>query len=97
MTSSAVEAVEPFRGNPHEPNARPFRGGCEILPAGVVPRLVEIDLQNTLRVGTQPREDRVKPEHHPRLALALHAGTKSILRDSRSTRTSFTFMRSARR
>jgi hypothetical protein len=39
----------------------------------------------------------MEPEHHPRLALALHAGTKSILRLSRSTRTSFTFMRSASR
>ena len=43
------------------------------------------------------REHRVKARHHPGGARGAHTGTKSIVRPSRSTRTSRTFMRSASR
>ncbi len=97
MAAAAVEAVEAPGRHAHQANIGPLRGGDEVLAARVVARFIQENLHYRCRVGPQAGENGMKAENHARFALALHAGTRSILRCSMSTRTSFTVMRSASR
>src|SRR5260370_22236346 len=95
MAAAAVEAVEPPGRHAHQANIGPLRGGHQVPAARVVARFIEENLHDRCRVGPQAGENGMKPENHARFALALHAGTRSILRCSMSTRTSLTVLPSA--
>src|SRR6185503_7483902 len=96
VTPAAVEAVEALGRHAMQLDAGALGDRDEVLQPRVVARLVHEDLQHGGSICAQPRQDRVEAEHDARLALP-HAGTRSILRWSTSTRTSLTFMRSASR
>src|SRR5581483_3239487 len=95
VAPAAVEAVQALHRNAHQPHAVAPGERREVLRAGVVPRFIEKDLDDGAGLRAQAGEDRVKTENDSRLALTAHAGTRSIFLDSRSTRTSFTLIRSA--
>jgi hypothetical protein len=97
VPAAAVEPVQALGRHADEVDLRALGRGGKVLRARVVARLVEEDLDHRGGVGAHAREHRVEAEDDARLALLGHAGTRSILRVSRSTRTSFTVMRSARR
>src|SRR5205823_11399586 len=97
VASAAVETIEALARHAHQLHAGALGDRGEILAASVLASLVQKNFHHRGRVSTQPRQHRVESEDHPGLALAAHAGTRSILRWSTSTRTSLTFMRSVRR
>src|SRR5205823_12836695 len=97
VAPAAVEAVEAPGRHTHQANIGALRGGDQVLAARVVARFIQENLHHRCRVGPQAGENGMKAENHARLAFALHAGTRSILRCSMSTRTSFTVLPSASR
>ena len=92
----AGQAIEPLAGRGHYAHAL-FCGELQQVahsPVGALAGGMQFD--DGLRPLAQQHGQRMEPEDNPCLAH-LSTGTRSILRVSRSTRTSLTFMRSARR
>src|SRR3954471_21221319 len=99
VTPAAVEAVQAAGRHAHEVHLGALGHRGEVPGARIVAGFVEVDLEHRRGLGAEAREHGGEAEHHAwfTIRLAAHAGTRSILRWSRSTRTSFTLMRSASR
>ena len=96
MARVAGQAIEALAGSRHHSHLLLLRELQQVAHAAVGSLCAGVQFQHAFRPLAQQDGNRVEPEHDACL-VHFSTGTRSILRVSRSTRTSFTRMRSASR